>query len=77
MLDVESRGVSQQLSVPMTISGFFRGCRLVGRSQCFCEKIGMFLNAVYLWILILALQVAVRTPCLAGSKGTRSLACSV
>ena len=55
---VESRGVLQQSSVPMITSCFTRGCGLVGRSQCFCEKIGMFLNAVYRWILILALRPA-------------------
>jgi hypothetical protein len=47
VLDVEFKVVSQQSSVPMAISCFFKGCRLVGRSQCFCKKIGMFLNAVY------------------------------
>ena len=55
---VEARGVSQQSSIPMTISCLVGGCGVVGRSQCFCENIGMFMNAVYRWILILALQAA-------------------
>jgi hypothetical protein len=38
----------QQLSLVMigTLSRFFNGSGLVGRSQCFWEKIGMFINAV-------------------------------
>jgi hypothetical protein len=48
VLDADSRGVSveQQSSEPMTLSRFFSGTGLVGRSQCFCENIGMFMNAV-------------------------------
>lgn len=44
--EADSRGVSQQPCVPMTLSRFFSGTGLVGRSQCFCENIGMFINAV-------------------------------
>lgn len=42
------RSSEQQSSVVImgTLSRFFNGSGLVGRSQCFWEKIGMFMNAV-------------------------------
>jgi len=46
VLEDDSRGVSQQSSLPTTLSRFVSGTGLAGRPQCFCEKIGMFINAV-------------------------------